>query len=56
MQPDSESVYCHYSRSVHVSEKGVGRAVVGGVAERIAGQPVAEEGIGLGLGVVVSGL
>lgn len=55
MQPDSESVYCHYSRSVRVSEEGVRRAVVGGVAERIAGQPAAEEGVGLGSGVVVPG-
>lgn len=53
--PDSESVYCRCSRSVRVSEEGVGRAVVGGLAERVAGQPVAEEGVGLGSEVVVPG-
>lgn len=46
-----ESVYC-CNRSVHAREKEVGRAVGGG-AVRLAGQPVAGEGVELGSEVAV---
>lgn len=52
-QPDSESAYCCCIRSVHVSEKEVGRIVVGGQTERVAVHSVAEEGAGLESGVGV---
>lgn len=38
-----------------MSEREVGKVAVGGLTERIVGQPVAEEGVGLGSGVVVPG-
>lgn len=52
-QPGSESVYCCCIRSVHASEKEVGRVVVGGGSVRVAGQAVAEVGAGLELEVLV---
>lgn len=54
-QPGSESVYCCCIRSVRASEKEVGRVVVGGGAVRVAGKPVAEEGVGVGSEVSVLG-
>lgn len=50
-----ESVYCCCIHSVRASEKEVGRVVVGGVAVRLAGRPVAEEEAGLGSEVAVPG-
>lgn len=52
-QPGSESVYCCCIRSVHVSEKEVGKFVVRGEAVRVAGRPVGEVGFGLELEIVV---
>lgn len=52
-QPDFESAYCCCIRSVHVSEKEVGRIVVGGQTETVAVRSAAEEVAGLELGVVV---
>lgn len=52
-QLDSESVYCCCIHSVRVSEEQVRGVAVGGLAGRVAGQPAAEEGVGLGSEVVV---
>lgn len=52
-QPDSESVYCCCTRSVHGCEEEVGRVVVGVGVAGVVGNPVAEEGFELGLGDVV---